>query len=119
MSHPHFYQTPAKKTVAVNPSHKFIEGMSIEAGKEARREEQRRIISERVRTIKNLAYDCLAGQFVPKNRARCTDLYHTAVPKLRELGQKGGPEYDRALALLKYTWISPENFKETEELLCS
>jgi len=119
MSHPHFYQTPAKKTVAVNPSHKFIEGMSIEAGKEARREEQRRIISERVRTIKNLAYDCLAGQFVPKNRARCTDLYHTAVPKLRELGQKGGPEFDRALALLKYTWISPENFKETEELLCS
>ena len=117
MSHPHFYQTPAKKTVAVNPSHKFIEGMSIEAGKEARREEQRRIISERVRTIKNLAYDCLAGQFVPKNRARCTDLYHTAVPKLRELGQKGGPEYDRALALLKYTWISPENFKETEALL--
>ena len=117
MSHPHFYQTPAKKTVAVNPSHKFIEGMSIEAGKEARREEQRRIIGERVRTIKNLAYDCLAGQFVPKNRARCTDLYHTAVPKLRELGKKGGPEFDRALALLKYTWISPENFKETEALL--
>jgi hypothetical protein len=117
MSHPHFYQTPAKKIVAVSPSHKFIEGMSIEAGKEARREEQRRIIGERIKTIKNLAFDCLAGQYVPRGRARCTDLYHTAVPKLRELGQKGGPEFDRALALLKYTWISPENFKETEALL--
>lgn len=117
MSRPHFYQTPAKKTVAVNPTHKFMEGMSVQDGIEARRLEQRRIIAERVRTIKNLAYDTLAGQFVPKNRSRCVDLYHTAVPKLRELGQKGGPEFDRAVALLKYTWISPENFKETEALL--
>ena len=117
MSRPHFYQTPTKKTVAVNPKFTFIEGMSIEAGKDARIIEQRRIIGERIKSIKNLAYDTLAGQYLPRGRARCIDLYHTAVPKLRELGQKGGPEFDRALALLKYTWISPENFKETEALL--
>jgi hypothetical protein len=110
-----YYQTP-KKVVTVQPTH-FIEGMSVEAGIEARKLEQRRIIGERVKTIKNLAYDLLAGNLVPKGRARCADLYHAAVPRLRELGQKGGNDYNRAIALLKYTWISPENFKETVELL--
>ena len=115
---PHYFQTPAQKTVVVKPKFTFIEGMSIEAGKDARVLEQRRIIiGERIKSIKNLAYDCLAGQYVPRNRARCIDLYHRGLPKLRTLGQKGGPDYDRAVALLKYTWISPENFKETETLL--
>ena len=115
MSTLHFYQTP-KKTVAVKAT-RFAEGMSVQAGIEARRQEQRRIIGERVKTIKNLAYDTFAGQLVPRGRARCIDLYHEALPKLRELGQKGGDNYNHAVALLKYTWISPENFKETEAFL--
>ena len=124
MSRPQIYHSTERKTVAVSPKFTFVEGMSVEQGKEARKierqraiEEQRRIIGERVRTIKNLADDTLAGQFVPRGRARCIDLYHAGLPKLRALGQKGGPDYDRATALLKYTWISPKNFHETEALL--
>ena len=128
LSRPQYYHTGKKTVIAISPKFAFFEGMRPEQGPEARarerervffeqRQEQRRIIAERVRVIKNLAYATLAGEFVPRGRARCSDLYHKGVPKLRELGQKGGPEYDRAVALLKYTWISPRNFHETEALL--
>jgi hypothetical protein len=122
MNRPHIYQT-RERTVQVK-STGFYEGMPIEQCSEARKqeqqrriEEQRRIIGDRIRTIKNLAYDIVAGQYVPEGVSRCPDLYHKGKAKLQELGRNGGPEYDRAVAQLKYTWISPKNFKETEALL--
>lgn len=123
MNRPQIYRSE-RKTVVVHPGRIWYEGMSIEQSRKAREidrlraiEEQRRIIGERIKTIKNLAYATLAGNLIPRGRARCVDLYHAGLPKLRELGRKGGPDYEHAVALLKYTWISPKNFQETEAFL--
>jgi hypothetical protein len=124
MNRPQIYHSTEKKTVAVSPKYTWFDGMTIEQSKEAREierqrtiEEQHRIIGERIKTIKNLAYATLAGNLIPRGRARCIDLYHASLPKLRELGRKGGQDYNHAVALLKYTWISPKNFQETEGFL--
>jgi len=110
-----FYQTTTRK-MFVKPGQVY-EGMSIEAGQEARRIEQRKIVGERIKTLKNLTYDTLAGQYVPQGRAKCLDIYKDGLEKIRDLGRKGGTEYDHLVTALKYTWDSKENFQEVEMIL--
>lgn len=112
MSKFHFYQTTTRK-VQVKPGQMY-EGMSVDAMRQARIDKQREIIGERIKTIKNFAYDTFAGQYVPKGRAKCLDVYHNGLPKLRELGRTGGSEYEKLLTSLKFVWEKPENFREVE-----
>jgi hypothetical protein len=115
MSKVRIFQT-INRTISVKPGQIYA-GMSVEASQEARRLEQRKIIGERIKTLKNLTYDTLAGQYVPQGRAKCLDIYKDGLEKIRDLGRKGGADYDHLLTALKYTWDSKENFQEVEMIL--
>jgi hypothetical protein len=84
---------------------------------QAKKFAESRTIATRIRALKTLCFDTFMGDLIPGNHNWRPDVYFGSKEKMRTLGIKGGAEYDKVLTALKYTWNSPQTYKEAIEAL--
>jgi hypothetical protein len=75
------------------------------------RAEEGKEIAARIRQLKELVWNTFVGQ-VPKGHGRDHALYQMAKGRIRELGAKGGPEYEAVLTAVKFAWNSPQECRD-------
>ena len=83
---------------------------------QARREIHSMEIAARIRTMKELCYRTFVAE-VPAGHRVHREVYQNSKQVIRQLGVKGGAEYDRALAALKFAWTSQENCWDAVKLI--
>lgn len=77
-----------------------------QARRKIAREKEREEIRARIRALKELAHDT----FVRKTRR--WDVYDAARQNIRNLGARGGPEYEKALSAVKFAMVSRDDFRD-------
>jgi hypothetical protein len=79
-------------------------------------------IAIRIRQLKELVYATFVAQ-VPANcrtpRAVLYSIYQDAKPVIRDLGIKGGEDYSKVMAAVKFAWSSDEACREAVGLITS
>jgi hypothetical protein len=69
-------------------------------------EAKRKSVGDRIRALKNLAYDTFMGTLIPRGVNRRADVYFSSKERIRELGRIGGSEYAHAMTSLKFAYQS-------------
>jgi len=72
-------------------------------------QERHEAIGQRIRQLKELAYDVFVRQ------AHRKDAYNVAKAKIRGVGVQGGTEYNKALMLVKYMLQDKTSYREAME----
>lgn len=74
-----------------------------------------REIADRIRQLKQLVHSTFVSD-VPRGHAKRFDVYQMAKGKIRELGRKGGNEFDEAILAVKFAWSSRKSYKQAIEI---
>lgn len=85
------------------------------ARKAAEHKAEQEAIGKRIRTLKELVHQTFVE--LPKSMHRTVrfDVYQNSKEHVRELGIKGGEEYDRAIRALQFTYESKSSYRAAIE----
>jgi hypothetical protein len=83
---------------------------------QARREIKGQEIASRIRQLKELVYDTFVAN-VPAGHRIHREIYQMAKPVIRDLGARGGADYDRAVTAVKFAWSSQQNCHDAVKLI--
>ena len=76
---------------------------------------EERAIADRIRQLKQLVHATFVSK-VPHGHAKRFDVYQMAKPMIRELGRKGGEEYEDAILSVKFAWSNRKAYREAIEI---